>query len=102
MATFVPFIGCRFVNEHGNVDLVPEVRVGFLVPVTDPQFSLIDPAGNRVDIKTYATTGDSQGWAFTPTSPLCPATKYRIEITSARDAEGNVMADYSNYITTRE
>ncbi|MEU4537069.1 Ig-like domain-containing protein [Streptosporangium sp. NPDC023825] len=100
MIVLQPFIGLEFANEQGHVEVVPEVRVAFLEPVTGTRFALKDPAGHGVDITATPVEGDDPVWVITPVHPLLPGTTYRLEITSARDMEDNVVADYATTFTT--
>ncbi|MBX6384626.1 MAG: Ig-like domain-containing protein [Microbispora sp.] len=85
------------------------IRVAFTESVTHQIFTLKDSSGIGVRF-TATPIGDDpateeiepagQGWVLTPAKPLKEAERYRIEVKAAKDAAGNVMADYSATFTT--
>ncbi|MFG1617883.1 LamG-like jellyroll fold domain-containing protein [Nonomuraea wenchangensis] len=82
-----------------DVSVNTAVKVTFNEAVSEVALTLKNPTGTPVQGALKGSGGNAE-WTFTPTSKLSAQTAYRVEVSGAKDASGNVMAPYTWSFTT--
>ncbi|MBB4935992.1 hypothetical protein FHR32_000297 [Streptosporangium album] len=87
------------VRDATNVPSNTTVKVTFSEAVSEARFTVMDPTDALVQGTLAGDNGNAE-WTFTPASRLAAQTAYRVEVSSAKDTSGNVMAPYTWTFTT--
>ncbi|MER6946557.1 LamG-like jellyroll fold domain-containing protein [Nonomuraea sp. NPDC000554] len=75
------------------------ITVTFSENVSEVRLTVKDASDAAVQGSLVGGNGNVE-WTFTPASPLAAQSAYRVEVSGAKDASGNVMAPYTWSFTT--
>ncbi|MEU4537067.1 DNRLRE domain-containing protein [Streptosporangium sp. NPDC023825] len=99
--TIAPSVFTNPAAGERDISVNTTIRAAFTEPVTGAVFALKNPSGADVAVTITSVGEPDQGWELAPGQPLQAGTVYRIEVRAARDAAGNVMANYTASFTTK-